>query len=82
MQDPICNRLHRVDASLPPHECNQDCEQGDRCTCAWATTATPHTEPPVPDSERDRTWRAWFWRGYIALLLAVLASVVWPWLVH
>jgi hypothetical protein len=90
-------RLHRVDASLLPkgtgvslghcrtdlpEGCTGDCEQGRRCTCTPARTATPHTEPPVPESVRDHTLRAWFWRGYIALLLAVLASVVWPWLVH
>lgn len=63
-----------------PQGCTGDCEQGRRCTCARAitTTSTPHTEPDVPDTERDRMWRAWVWRVYIALMLA-LCWVSWPW---
>jgi hypothetical protein len=73
----------RTDLDRTPSQgCTGDCDQGRRCTCRFAASTTPHTEPLVPESDRDPAWRAWFWRGYIAMLLAVVASVLWPWLVH
>jgi hypothetical protein len=60
--------------------CTQDCEQGDGCTCAPATTATPHTEPEVPEGARDPLLRDRFWLAYIALLLLAVCWGTWHWL--
>ena len=62
--------------------CSGECNQGRRCTCAPASaTPTPHTEPDVPESERDAILRAWVWGVYVVFLLA-LGWISWPWLVN
>ncbi len=86
-------RLHRVDTSqMPAHAdggaagaCRlptaeqgftHDCGQGHRCTCRPAPAA-PHTEPEVPDSERDGRAFVRVWLGYLGVLALAVVSATW-----